>query len=383
MGRRRRVFVLCCTVATAFVLASAVMADTSFAGASVVAKPLLVSLDFISASRGWAAGAGRVLRTTDGGATWRASALPGIQPSVGPIGFWNRSDGCAVDMHGGAWRTRTGGRTWLRRGPAEPGGEYAGLALLGPSRAWVTRAYVRDDDEHTEAYSFLSSSSDDGDSWSPKPGITAAGGALTDLDFVSYTSGWGVGCQVVPYEDSDGNPRGYNVALIARTDDAGATWPVTLGPAELGITQRWSHLWAVDFKGGVCGWAVGDAGRNESPRVGLILRTVDGGATWTAGTFDHFWSFLHVSMATTKVGWATADTAPSWKSYRSARNRILKTTDGGRTWRVQHLPRGLHAVDVDAVSATIALAAGTSGPSESRGMVARTTDGGAHWVRVW
>lgn len=382
MRRRQKVAAVSIVVATIFVLAPSALAATSATKTSTPARPPLVTIDFVGPSRGWAAGAGQILRTDDGGATWRVWTFPKDgEVSIDEIGFWDRQTGCAADLRGAVWRTSTGGRTWVHRA-AGHSGEYVGLALR-PSHAWATYAYVRDDDEHTEAYSWLSTSSDGGDNWSPAPAVTATGGALADLDFVSEARGWAAGSQSVYYKDSDGNTRGYNVALIARSDDGGATWPVRLGPAELGITRQRSHLWALDFKGRLCGWAVGDAGRYENPRIGLILRTADGGKTWTARTFDHFWSILHVSMATTKVGWATGDSAPSWQAYKSARNRILKTTDGGRSWRVQYLPRGLHAVDIDAVSTTTAFVAGTRGSTETGGMVARTTDGGAHWMRVW
>jgi len=89
-----------------------------------------------------------------------------------------------------------------------------------------------------------------------------------------------------------------------------------------------------------------------------------------------------VSMATASVGWAAAE-SEQWSSRKDAGNRLLKTTNGGRTWRIQRLPGRLQAVDVEAISATTAYAVGYRGDLSSGGMIAKTTDGGAHWVRVW
>ena len=77
-------------------------------------------------------------------------------------------------------------------------------------------------------------------------------------------------------------------------------------------------------------------------------------------------------MATASVGWVVG---------QGGGRRILHTGNGGRTWTSQWLPAKTLAADVDGVTAKIALACGQTGDGR-HAMVARTRDGGAHWVRV-
>jgi len=107
---------------------------------------------------------------------------------------------------------------------------------------------------------------------------------------------------------------------------------------------------------------------------GLIVRTVDGGVTWSGLISERFTRFTHISMATTKIGWVAGE---------GGGRRVLKTVDGGRTWSTQFLPRGARANDADAANPTAAFVAGKGGVYPVHGLVARTVDGGAHWVRVW
>jgi photosystem II stability/assembly factor-like uncharacterized protein len=380
MGRLGTVVALCLVMAAALALAPAAPAATSPAKASTPVRPPLVTVDFVSASSGWAAGADRILRTRDGGATWRVSRLAG-NVQVGAIGFWNRSAGCAVGSDGDAWRTMTAGRTWLHRVTEEHSyTERIGLSLLPRANGWAVISHVDDRTEHAGGGWKLFKTTDGGNGWSSVLRSLMGDIVVTDIDFDSGVRGWAAGCQPVVGEDSDGNTVGHNVALIARTSDGGVTWPTRLGPAELGITQPVSHLWAIEFKG-PRGWAVGDVSASWI-RSGLILRTIDGGATWTAKVLDGFWGIRRVSMATASVGWATAE-SEEWSERKDAGNRILRTTNGGRTWRIQRLPGRLQAIDVDAISATTAYAVGYRGDLSSGGMIAKTTDGGAHWVRVW
>lgn len=380
MGCRETVIGRCLCVAAALVLAPAALAATSFAKASTSVRPPLVTIDFVSPSSGWAAGADRLLRTRDGGATWRMSRLA-RRAQVGAIGFWNRSAGCAVGFDGDAWRTTTAGRTWLHRLTEQNSyTERVDLSLLPRANGWAVISWVDDRTEHAGGGWTLFKTTDGGDGWSSVLRSPMGDVVLTDIDFDSGMQGWAAGCQPVFGEDSDGNPVGHNVALITSTSDGGATWPTRLGPSELGITQPVSHLWEIDFKG-LRGWAVGDVS-TSGIRSGLILRTRDGGANWTAKVLDGFWGIGRVSMATASVGWAAAE-SEQWSSRKDAGNRLLKTTNGGRTWRIQRLPGRLQAVDVEAISATTAYAVGYRGDLSSGGMIAKTTDGGAHWVRVW
>src|SRR5712692_5127368 len=96
---------------------------------------------------------------------------------------------------------------------------------------------------------------------------------------------------------------------ILRTTDGGATWT----PQMSGTTN---YLVGVSFVDANTGTAVG--GR------GTILRTTDGGATWTPQTSGTTDSLSAVSCA-------DANTCTTVGGF----NTILRTTDGGATWTPQ------------------------------------------------
>ena len=86
-------------------------------------------------------------------------------------------------------------------------------------------------------------------------------------------------------------------------------------------------LFGVFFVDANVGTAVGQYTRSVVGDYNTILRTVDGGATWTpqvSGTIGLLWS---VSFVDTQVGMAFGET-------------VLRTTDGGETWVVRRRAGG-------------------------------------------
>ena len=341
-----------------------------------VSKPTVYGLDFVSPTNGWVVGDGAtILRTATGGRTWIRTTASNEGEIMYDAHFSSRLSGWVVGSYGASWRTTNGGVTWRRRDLFETGGNV-GLKLLGPSLGWAVDGDVDDRAEHAaeETYTVLKTTTG-GSQWVTTS--SAVGSALTDIDFVNETSGWAAGALAVPWSDEFGNIFAHNVAMLMGTKDGGATWSSPLGPTDFGIAGTpISHLWAVDFKNALCGWAVGDVQPiGSSEQHGLVIRTVDGGATWSSQISGRFTRFTHVSMATTKIGWVTGE---------GGGRRLLKTANGGRTWTTQFLPRGARANDVDAVNKTTAFVAAESVlTNPAHGLVARTTDGGAHWVRLW
>jgi hypothetical protein len=73
-------------------------------------------VSFVSARRGWTIGAGRLLRTTDGGLTW--TALPAPPPHAAHVRFATTRVGYAWQVGGRLWTTTDGGTTWRHGGLA-------------------------------------------------------------------------------------------------------------------------------------------------------------------------------------------------------------------------------------------------------------------------
>src|SRR5229473_3190982 len=121
-----------------------------------------------------------------------------------------------------------------------------------------------------------------------------------------------------------------------------------------------NYLLGVSFVDANIGTAVGYAG--------TILRTTDGGATWKRQTSPTPQDLHSVSFADANIG-----TAVGSVGYVGPQTAIIRTTNGGATWKRQRsgTTQFLNSVSfVDAKTGTIV----------GSGTILRTTDGGATWT---
>jgi uncharacterized protein (TIGR03437 family) len=134
--------------------------------------------------------------------------------------------------------------------------------------------------------------------------------------------------------------------------------------AGLGLAQSagWSQLDSVPPGFGLSALAALDA--NTVVAVGsAILRTTDGGITWTVASTAKFISA--VSFCDARTGSAVG-----------ASGTILRTTDGGTTWTEQSSGTTRPLYGIKLLDASIGVAVGQNG------VILRTTDGGATWNQV-
>jgi photosystem II stability/assembly factor-like uncharacterized protein len=118
-------------------------------------------------------------------------------------------------------------------------------------------------------------------------------------------------------------------------------------------------------------WALATPDVNTSVAVGnfgTIVRTTDGGATWTVQSSGTTNNLFAVSFVDASTGWAVGAS----EDYRSG--IILHTTDGGLTWTPQASPTTNALSGVDFVDAETGTAVGL------HGTILHTTDGGATWL---
>jgi len=167
--------------------------------------------------------------------------------------------------------------------------------------------------------------------------------ALAAVQFVDSGHGWVAGA-----------------GRIMATSDGGASWTRQYaGRADLN---------QVDFVDGDHGWAAGG---------GTLLRTADGGATWTALAEPCQGELSSVHFVSPAVGYAVA-AAPSGSlspggPYTTATGgTLLRTGDGGATWSA------VTSAPANPQSACFANA--DDGYLGTPGRIWRTTDGGGHWT---
>lgn len=162
-----------------------------------------------------------------------------------------------------------------------------------------------------------------------------------DMCFINKDMGWITG------------PPGK----IAHTTDGGRSWT-----QQSSGTQVW--LSAIQFTDSQHGWAVGDST--------TILRTQDGGAHWTP--IKHpakawFWDLFFLDSL---HGWVVGQNT-------QAGAIVLKTNDGGMTWKEQVVENSSITYSIHFLNADTGYITGLGWPQAS---VHRTIDGGDHWEKL-
>jgi len=193
-------------------------APATGSGAASGAAPALQAIQFVDQSHGWAAGAGRIMATSDGGRAWTRQYAG--TAALRQVDFTDAAHGWAVGQ-GTLMSTGDGGATWTTRPEPMLNGQCAAVSavhFVSPSLGYAIAASA--------------------DSTSAGAGAGSAGGAAAGA----------------------ANAGGQ----LLRTTDGGVTWaPVSGAPA---------NAQAVCFGGPRDGY-VGSPGR--------IWRTTDGGTTWS------------------------------------------------------------------------------------------------------
>ncbi len=201
--------------------ASCASASAPPAGAD--AAPALQAIQFVDQDHGWAAGAGRIMATSDGGRTWTRQYTG--TAALRQVDFTDAAHGWAVGQ-GTLMRTADGGATWTTLPEPRLSGQCAAVSsvhFVSPSLGYAIAA------------------SADSSSASASASAGGSGGAR----------GGGAGAAGVGGQ-------------LLRTADGGVTWSAVSGAP--------ANAQAVCFGGPRDGY-VGSPGR--------IWRTADGGTTWS------------------------------------------------------------------------------------------------------
>jgi photosystem II stability/assembly factor-like uncharacterized protein len=298
---------------------------------------------------GWTVGAaqngyGTILRSIDSGNSWTrqgagqiaAVDLTGVV-AVDPYTAWvvGDSDGYAAIYH-----TADGGSTWIRKGsPAEiPDIDLNKVHASDDNNVWAVG------DSLTE--SVILHSSDGGDTWTNR---IPAGYELAPLQGVSSPNRDTVWVTGGPL---DGYP------LILKSADAGLSWTRQSG----GDVARpgYDHILGISAVDGETAWAIGGISGSQG---WFVLKTTDGGDTWTMQT-EGAHDGNEICAVDASTVWAASDSVISWSA------------DGGATWGSHNsyeYTMGISAIDSReawAVSCTW------------KGSIWHTTDGGLNWTVI-
>jgi photosystem II stability/assembly factor-like uncharacterized protein len=166
---------------------------------------------------------------------------------------------------------------------------------------------------------------------------------------------------------------------IYRTDDSGASWQLQFTAVEPDAFIDCMDFWSPD-RGIVYGDAVDG--------VPFLLRTDDGGSTWTRVPAESLPAALEGEGGFAASGscLVTGEAGHAWVATGSGeRARVLMTTDYGISWTVSDLPvvggagSGLTTIQMTADGVGAALGGVIGNDSIRSRNVALTSDGGVTW----
>ena len=235
-----------------------------------------------------------LLATTDGGVTWRSQDL-GTQASIFGIACAGAAHAWAVGWAGAnggvILATRDGGVHW-RKQYLTSRGNLNEVAFADVRHGWAVGDGV------------IVATSDGGAHWKLQDRVPQY--YLNDVVCADASHAWAIG--------NDGSSRG----VILATADGGATWEVQYA--------RKGYLLSLAFAGAMHGWAVG--------LNGTILATTDGGDSWKRQRSGTGLDLYDVAFADGRHGIVVGDSFQGDDPLAQKLNGsiILRTTDGGATW---------------------------------------------------
>ncbi len=223
----------------------------------------------------------------------------------------------------------------------------------------------------------LAKTSDGGKSWQR---LSIPADYLTSLRFIDERVGWAGGFvnrDVAQIACQQAAPAGAQPCkgVVVRTEDGGHTWTTVLAIPTNGVQgEPIRQIQAVD---GQRAWALTlDQTPCTFPCLSYVQRTTDGGRSWT--TLLHG-QIAAIRFASASRGWVALDDTPSPGTVE-----VRETSDGGATWRMALRTATGNAMALDAATVETAWlltrdgAYCTSSNCE-RYALFRRQDGGLSW----
>jgi photosystem II stability/assembly factor-like uncharacterized protein/subtilisin-like proprotein convertase family protein len=356
----------------------------------------LQSVVFTDASTGYVVGiGGTILKTINSGTTWDTLSS-GTAQGLYSVYFIDANTGYSVGGNGTILKTSNGGTSWTEQA------FYNYHYLMSVYFIDANLGYVCGSDGLSTAFNYIYKTSNGGNTWSSDGVLREKVGGMNGIQFVVENGtvvGFAVGEQILytSFEYFGGAP----------VDNSGS-YP---GWVEVNSGTT-GTLRGVDYVNPFVAFVVGDPLDYFAKEKGLILRTINGGQTWTRQQSNDTTSYLtDVSFADVSngiaVGWKgvivhTNNGGADWVQQTSGTtntlsavdmldvnnafacggcniigcgntNTLLHTSNGGVTWEMQTNGTSGYWWDIDYINPTTATAVGT------QGRIIRTTNAGLSW----
>jgi len=268
---------------------------------------------------GWAVGdAGTIVHTTDAGVSW-AAQVSSTSFSLRAVWFTSAQVGYAAGFGGTIMRTQNAGANWSRITTLAAGENLNDICFTDSERGWAVGAN-----------GLIARTGDGGATWTKSFPTSQE---LQGVSFSDTTNGWAVGQGGVIVGTRDGGRSWYVVqpsvtstalySVWRRTDEeawaggAAGVNPVTVSTPDslqwnLGSFGALNTIHGLMIGTNLIGYAVGTNG------PGLILKTVDGAASWSPQISNSAQALNDVWFVDPLRGWAVG-----------TGGRIVHTAKGG------------------------------------------------------
>ena len=301
--------------------------------AQLSGKLNLTSVDFINARDGWAVGTSSLLATTDGGAHW--AALPEPCQPIRSVHFISPTTGFAVAggqstastdpalpaVGGTVLSTSDGGRTWHAR-PAPANAQT--VCFNDPHRGWLG------------AGGLLYRTTDGGKNWTSLTTMAGQAGsgspAAMSVECASNGTAWAL--RVGPGAAMSQNPHvGYYANQQAAVPLFAEQYFQTPGakPSAQSPGSDAGPFSAVDSATAVFVDWCSACGAGTAP---WDLVSKSGAVVDKMGNVGSITQPQAASFQSPQVGWVAGSNSVLTGTGKT-QQRIVATTDGGRTWHVQ------------------------------------------------
>ena len=279
---------------------------------------------FIDPNRGWAVNSsGQILHTTDGFATW-------VEQFHDTSGLYLRCVGFASETRG--WvgtttpgrqllETTDGGTTWteVEGLPNTAPPFVCGLSVVNESVVYASGT------NEPGLPARMMRTTDGGASWQGFD-MSEHATLLVDTYFTDADNGWVVGGKAALPEPPDPfDPRSHIKPVVLRTHDGGRTWADKAAPLSAQFPLgEWG--WKIHFLSELVGFV-----SLENFVQAAILKTVDGGETWTRIDVHDPQGNANlegVGFLDENTGWVGG-----WGSRDFTKGFSSPTADGGQAWQ--------------------------------------------------
>jgi photosystem II stability/assembly factor-like uncharacterized protein len=274
----------------------------------------LRGVSVVSERVAWASGSGgTVLRTVDGGATWRADTVPGATAlDLRDVQAFSADEALVLTAGspGRVYRTADGGRSWtVVYDDARPAVFFDGMAF------WDDRRGIAFSDPVDGAFVVIVTD-DGGRSWRAVPRDALPAPLPGEAGFAASGTMVAVHPGGHAWIGTGGGP-----VRVLRTPDYGRTWAAS--PVALAEGLPSAGIFSVALRDGRNGVAVGGDYLRERGAGANVAVTADGGATWRVAGESRPAGVREVATYVPGTGGTLVAGGPSGTGW---------SADDGRTW---------------------------------------------------